>query len=90
MKHIDVKDSQRIYKEYEFVYSEDDSLYHGIIDLMVEYDEYVNIIDYKLKNIDDDAYLKQLRGYQKYIESTFNKKVNLYLYSILNEKMEKI
>ena len=90
LKHIDVKDSQRIYKEYEFVYSEDDSLYHGIIDLMVEYDEYVNIIDYKLKNIDDDAYLKQLRGYQKYIESTFNKKVNLYLYSILNEKMEKI
>ena len=42
---------------------------HGFIDLMLEYDDYINIIDYKLKNIDDLAYIKQLNGYKQYIES---------------------
>ena len=79
-----------IYKEYEFVYEEDNIIYHGIIDLMLEYDDYIKIIDYKLKNISDEAYLKQLNGYKKYIEKVFNKKVSIYLYSIINDTLEKI
>ena len=43
------------------------------------------IIDYKLKNIDDLNYDKQLNGYRKYIEDKTNKKTECYLYSILNE-----
>ena len=79
-----------IYQEYEFIYEEENEEYHGVIDLMLEYDNSIDIIDYKLKNITDDAYNKQLKGYKKYIESKTNKKVNLYLYSILNNNIVEI
>jgi len=81
-----IKDAN-IYQEYEFIYQVDNIDYHGIIDLMLEYDNHIDIIDYKLKNVLDDAYKAQLNGYKKYIESISNKKVNLYLYSILNEEI---
>ena len=82
----DIKNAT-IYQEYEFIYEEGNTEYHGIIDLMIEYDNYINIIDYKLKNISDDAYIKQLNGYKKYIELKTSKEVNLYLYSIIDNKM---
>ena len=75
-----------IYKEYEFI----DNNSHGIIDLMIEYDDHINIIDYKLKNITDNAYIKQLTGYKEYIEKIFNKKVSIYLYSINDNKLEEV
>ena len=80
----------KIYKEYEFIYELDNIKYHGIIDLMLEYSNYIDIIDYKLKNIKDEAYIKQLTGYKNYIENKTNKKVNIYLYSMMNENLEKI
>lgn len=79
-----------IYREYEFIYVKDNVQYDGVIDLMLEYNDYINIIDYKLKNIDDKNYLKQLDGYKKYIESISDKKVNIYLYSILDDELRKI
>ena len=79
-----------IYKEYEFIYEDNNITYHGIIDLMLEYDNNIKIIDYKLKNINDNAYLKQLNGYKDYIENTFNKDTSIYLYSILDNTLEKV
>jgi len=83
-------DFVNVYKEYEFIYEEDNTTYKGIIDLMLEYDNYINIIDYKLKNIDDEGYLKQLNGYKKYIEDINDKKVNIYLYSIMDDELREI
>ena len=74
----------KIYKEFQFI-DESDTI--GIIDLMLVYDEYIDIIDYKLKNVVDDAYIKQLNGYKKYIEKKTGKQTNIYLYSILDEKV---
>ena len=79
-----------ILKEYEFYYEVDNETKHGIIDLMLEYSDHIDIIDYKLKNVDDLAYLEQLNGYKKYIESKTNKKVNIYLYSILNNSLKSL
>lgn len=79
-----------IYKEYEFIYTKDNNEYHGIIDLMIEYSDHIDIIDYKLKGITDENYIKQLNGYKEYIENLTNKKVNTYLYSILDETVLKI
>ena len=73
-----------------FYYLESSETKHGIIDLMVEYSDCIDIIDYKLKNVDDIAYLEQLNGYKKYIESKTNKQVNIYLYSILNNELKKL
>ena len=85
-----LKGSPKIYKEYEFMYSKENEIYHGIIDLMFEYEEYIDIIDYKLKDIEDKNYLNQLNGYKEYIENKTNKKVNIYLYSIINNDLRKI
>ena len=83
-------DNADIYKEYEFIYEEDNTTYHGIIDLMLVYKDNIKIIDYKLMNISDEAYLKQLNGYKDYIENRFNKPTNIYLYSVTNNTLEKI
>ena len=84
-----IKDAN-IYKEYEFTYEVDNSLSKGVIDLMLEYSDHIDIIDYKLKNIVDDAYLKQLEGYKKYISGLTNKPINIYLYSIIDEELRKL
>ena len=86
----DSKESINVYKEYEFMYEKNNSIYHGIIDLMYEYNDYIDIIDYKLNNIEDEAYINQLNGYKEYIENITNKKVNIYLYSIINSNLRKL
>ncbi len=85
----DIKEA-KIYKEHEFIYMKDNIQYHGIIDLLLEYDNYIKIIDYKLKNIDDVKYIEQLKGYKEYIMNITNKKTYLYLYSIIDEKYKEI
>ena len=80
----------KIYKEYEFMYIKDDIKYHGIIDLMLEYSDHIDIIDYKLKNIADDKYQKQLKGYRDFIKNKTQKPVNLYLYSLIDGNLLKI
>ena len=89
INNIDL-DYINIYKEYEFIYAEDNIEYHGIIDLMLEYNDKIKIIDYKLKNINDEAYIKQLNGYKKYIKDLFNKDVYIYLYSIFDNNLREI
>ena len=79
-------DNCNIFKEYEFVY--DNS--QGIIDLMLEYTDHIKIIDYKLNDISDPAYIKQLEGYKKYIETKTNKCVKIYLYSIINGELKEL
>ena len=89
LKHIN-SNYIACYKEYEFIYNLDNEVKHGFIDLMLEYKDKIDIIDYKLKNIVDDNYIKQLNGYKDYIENLSNKVVNIYLYSIMDDKLEKI
>ena len=84
-----VKDAN-IFHEYEFVYTLDNTKYHGVIDLMLEYTDYIDIIDYKLSDITDVNYISQLNGYKDYISSITKKPVNVYLYSIINEKMSSL
>lgn len=79
-----------MYKEYEFIYTVDNVEYHGIIDLLLEYEDEYKIVDYKLKNILDEAYLNQLNGYKRYIESLTNKPVKIYLYSILDGELKEL
>ncbi len=83
-------DNATIYKEYEFMEINNGIKSHGIIDLMIEYDSYIDIIDYKFKNIDDEAYQKQLIGYKNYIEKKTNKRVNIYLYSIMDNNLKNV
>ena len=87
-----IKDNinNNMYKEYEFIYEEESSELHGIIDLLIDSNDKFIIIDYKLKGIDDSNYDKQLNGYRKYIKNEFNKDVECYLYSIIDRKYRKV
>lgn len=85
---INTKDIINVYKEYEFSYEKDDNYFHGIIDLILEYEDKIKIIDYKLKNIDDENYDKQIKTYKEYLSTKTNKKIETYLFSILKEKLE--
>lgn len=80
---------EKMYKEYEFIY-EDETLSHGIIDLLIEKEQEMLIIDYKLKNIDDILYDKQLNGYRKFIKNKTKKSVKCYLYSIIDKKFREV
>lgn len=79
-----------VYHEYEYVYQKEDISYNGIIDLMLEYDDHIDIIDFKLSHVTDENYIKQLNGYRDYISTISNKKINIYLYSILNEEFKSL
>ena len=82
--------NNKMYKEYEFIYNEDSIKNHGIIDLLIDDNDKYIIVDYKLKNIDDELYDKQLNGYRKYIEDKTNKKCLCYLYSIIDNTYREV
>lgn len=88
LKHDIVRNApQTVYQEYEFMTELDGKMQHGIIDLLLQYENRYVIIDYKLKEVTDEAYRKQLDGYKKYIYQKTGKPVEAYLYSILDDRM---
>ena len=82
--------SINLYKEHEFMYQTTDNIYHGFIDLLIEYPDKFRIIDYKLKNVVDEAYVKQLNGYKEYVMMMSDKPVEMYLYSLLDKELVKV
>ncbi len=81
--------SHKMYKEYEFI-TEGTTQAHGIIDLLIEKEDEIIIIDYKLKNISDIAYDKQLNGYRDFIKKKTNKPVKCFLYSIMDNNFREV
>ena len=82
--------AKEIYKELEFYTDNGNSIEHGIIDLLLVFDDHNIIVDYKLKNTQDEAYLKQINGYKNYIEKLTNKKTITYLYSMIDANLIEI
>ena len=78
------------YQEYEFLWKNSNKTYHGKIDLLLVGDSEALIIDYKLKNTKDKAYIDQLNGYKEVISNKLNLPTSCYLYSIIDEIFEKI
>ena len=75
---IAINKLKTILKNYtlKVIYEENNNQYHGIIDLILEHADHIDIIDYKLNQVVDDAYKKQLEGYKNYISTLTNKKIN--------------
>ena len=87
LDELDIKDAS-IYKEYQF-FDERINL-HGVIDLLLIYKDHAIIIDYKLKNIDDLMYNRQLNLYKDYVKEAFKlNSVDTYLLSIIDARLEK-
>ncbi len=84
LKHPFIQEKQILhhYHEYAFEKREQDTIIKGVIDLILETPDAFYIIDYKLSNIEDVAYQKQLRTYAMYLKTIVDKPVYTYLYSI--------
>ncbi len=81
----------KVYKEQEFITVEGDQEKHGIIDLLLEYEDKYVIIDYKTKNIDDEKYDEQVNGYRSYVKNfSGDKPIECYLYSIMTSEYRKV
>ena len=78
----------------EFHYNiDDDERSQGSLDLFFVKDKEYYIVDYKTKNIEDDAYPKQLHVYQHVIERLYpasKNHIHLYLLSILDADEKEI
>ena len=101
LEYFDLKKKDYSYIKDEFIKNKiisfsnlplflNNTKYHGVIDLMLEYPSHIDIIDYKLSDVTDINYISQLNGYKEYISSITKKTVNVYLYSIINEKISSL
>ncbi len=80
----------KTYHEHEFYFEDEGENYHGIIDLFAEYQDHIDIIDYKLASVDSEEYIRQLSIYKAYISSKSKKPVYCYLLSILNQEVRRV
>ena len=82
--------SAKVYQEHEFYFVSDENEYHGIIDLLVEYSDHFDLIDYKLSNLNHDEYKRQLSIYKEYVKTVSDKKVDCYLLSVLTKEVKRV
>jgi len=82
--------SNSYHKEYAFLYNKEGKTIKGIIDLLVESDDFIYIIDYKSDKVSVDqlvaAYKDQLKIYKDVIMQTSQKPIKLIIYSIYNQQ----
>ena len=74
------------YTEYPFSYKMDGLVINGVIDLILEKENELIIVDYKLSNLSPD-YKNQLYTYRNYLKQISEKSVKMYLYSIFKDEL---
>ena len=80
-----VKDSELFFDvtndmvRHEFPFVDEVNHVTGYIDCLIIKEDEVDIIDFKLKHIDDSEYDKQLRTYKKYVSRFISKPIKMYL-----------
>jgi len=83
----DVKNDQL---RHEFAFFDEIHHIHGIIDCLIITDQDIKIIDFKLKNIDDEKYQTQLRTYRDYLKTITALPIHLYLLSAMTGEEKEI
>jgi len=78
------------YQEYEFILEVDGKSRLGIIDLLIKDEDKYIILDYKLKNIEDDAYKKQILAYKAFVSTMTDLKIEGYLYALLEQDLKQV
>ena len=79
---------KNIKKEFPF-YDEKNNTF-GFIDCLIEKDNEIIIVDFKFKDLDDDAYVTQLHAYKQYISTLSDKNIKMFLLSYLTGEEKEI
>lgn len=87
IKHVEIL---HVFKEYAFRYENEGLFVNGSIDLIIETKDALLVIDYKLKDIQNIQYEKQVKTYMTYLKNVSNKEIQGYLYSILDGKYKEV
>ena len=75
---------------HEFSYYDKDNNVNGVIDCLIIKDNEIDIIDFKLKNIAEEDYDKQLKTYKTYISSISDKPIKMYLLAALTGEIREV
>ncbi len=84
LKNDIFKDAGKAKVCHEYAFYDEAEDVNGVIDLLLIYDNHIDIVDYKLSHVDDEAYIRQVNLYKKFISSISEKKINMYIISILH------
>lgn len=78
----------KILHEYKFF----DALNNvsGVIDLLMVYNDHIDIVDFKLSHVEDSEYEKQLGIYEKYISQLSKLPIHTYVTGITSGRIKKI
>ena len=79
---------EKVAHEYSF-YDEVNQI-HGIIDLMLIYKDHIDIIDFKLSHVDDEAYEKQVGIYKDYVSQISSLPISTYVTGIMSGEIKKV
>ena len=82
-----VKNSQ---VRHEFEFFDEENNISGFIDALIIRDNHIDIVDFKLKNIDDDKYDRQLRIYKRYISKNTTLPVKMYLLAAITGEIREV
>ncbi len=75
---------------HEYSFNDEKNNVRGVIDCLIIKDNEIDIVDFKLKHLDDEAYNNQLRTYKKYISSISDKPVKMYLLAALTGELREV
>jgi len=75
---------------HEFKFYDAKNQIHGVIDCLIMSQEEIKIVDFKLKNIDDEQYIKQLHAYRDYVRSISALPIRMYLISAMTGEEREI
>lgn len=89
-KYFNEISSVKSYKEFEYYYTKDDIIYTGVIDRINIYDDFVEIIDYKVSSLSEDEikkiYTQQLRMYKEAVKTMFKKDAKAKIFLLRKNK----
>ncbi len=77
---------------HEFSYYDEEEDISGFIDLILIYEDHIDIIDFKLSHIDDPNYARQLGMYKHYLEkiNKNNLPIRTYLTSVIQATCKEV
>lgn len=75
---------------HEFAFFDEIHHIHGIIDCLIITDQDIKIVDFKLKNIDDEKYRAQLHTYKDCLKTITTLPIHLYLLSAMTGEEKEI